>query len=106
MKTLDLHSFSGWYVGMFKPHLILSKELEVGIKSISADTSPDYHYHKVKTEYTILLSGLIRLESTNSYVKPGAVIILYPYEKNDQYFVYDSLILILNTPSIQGDKFY
>ena len=30
---------------------------------------------------------------------------LLPYEKNDQFFPEKSLILVLNTPSAQGDKF-
>ena len=106
MKVINCNSYNGWFVGNFKPNLIASEELEFGYKKIPAGTDPDFHYHKHKTEYTILIEGKIELQFNKQIITPIATIILYPNEKNDQHFIEDSLILIINTPSKTGDKHY
>lgn len=105
MEIINCNDFNGWYAGKFKPTLVNTKDIEFGFKKISKNTRPDYHYHKYKTEYTILIEGLILCESINKRIKPITCIKLLPYEKNDQYFLEESLILIINTPSIQNDKY-
>ena len=105
MEIIDCIDFNGWLVGKFKPALITTDDYEFGFKRISKDCKPDYHYHKFKTEYTILIEGLILCETLNKIIKPITCIKLLPYEKNDQLFLEDSLILVINTPSIQDDKY-
>ena len=95
----------GWFVGSFEPNLIKKEDIEVGVKKIAANTKPDYHYHKIKTEYTILLEGKIICLTENIHVETGSIIKLLPYEKNDQFFPVESLILVINTPSIKADKY-
>ncbi len=106
MKVIDCNSYNGWFVGNFKPNLMTSEDLEFGYKKIPAGTCPDFHFHLYKTEYTILIEGKIELQFTKQIIKPITTIVLYPNEKNDQYFIEDSLILIINTPSRTGDKHF
>ena len=54
MKIICCDDFNGWFVGNFNPSLIKTDEIEFGYKRILKGTKPDYHYHKYKTEYTIL----------------------------------------------------
>ena len=96
MKIVSTNYLNGWFIGNFLPNLIFSKEIEVGIKTIKKDTQPDYHYHKIKTEYTILLNGMIKCLSNNQIVTPGQTIIIKPYEKNDQLFIEESLIMLVD----------
>ena len=105
MDIIDCENLNGWYVGKFLPNLISSNLLEFGYKKILKNHKPDYHYHKLKTEYTILIEGSILLETSQKIIKPVTCIKLNPFEKNDQLFLEDSLILIINTPSVQNDKF-
>ena len=105
MEVIDCNNYFGWFVGKFNPALINSKELEFGYKRISKNTKPDYHYHKFKTEYTILIEGEIFCELTSKIVKPISCIKMNPNEKNDQFYTKDSLILIINSPSVMNDKF-
>ena len=105
MEIIKNDELKGWFVGIFEPNLIKKDDIEVGIKRIKANTYPDFHYHKIKTEYTILIEGKIICQTIKKVVESGSIIKLYPYEKNDQYFPIDSLILVINTPSIQGDKY-
>ena len=106
MKVLNTDYLSGWYIGSFEPSLVSSNEIEVGTKLVPSGTLPDYHYHKIKREITVVLSGSIKLESSGEIVSSGSAIILEPFEKNDQIFLEDTLILIINTPSAQSDKHY
>ena len=106
MKVLNTDYLSGWYIGSFEPSLVSSNEIEVGTKLVPAGTRPDYHYHKIKREITVVLSGSIKLESSGEIVTSGSAIILEPFEKNDQIFLEDTLILVINTPSAQSDKHY
>lgn len=105
MEIIPCDKLNGWFVGDFEPNILKSKNLEFGYKRISKGTKPDYHFHKYKTEYTILLEGLIRLEINNEIIKPITCIRLNPLEKNDQYFLENCLILIINTPSVRNDKY-
>tara|TARA_B100000886_G_C20420816_1_gene491479 strand:+ start:1394 stop:1714 length:321 start_codon:yes stop_codon:yes gene_type:complete len=104
LEIIKCDDYKGWFVGDFKPSLLTSRVLEFGYKRIKKGAKPDYHFHKYKTEFTILLEGSILLEITNKVVRPITCIKLNPMEKNDQYFLDDSLILIVNTPSIRNDK--
>lgn len=105
MEIIKCDNLNGWFVGDFEPNLICSKDIEFGFKRIPANTKPDYHFHKFKTEYTILLEGKILLENSNQTIKPITCIKLNPFDKNDQYFLEDCLILIVNSPSVKNDKF-
>lgn len=105
MEIIDCNNFNGWFVGDFKPSLITTNKIEFGFKKIPKNTKPDYHFHKFKTEYTILIEGLILCESIDKIVKPINCIKLHPLEKNDQFFLEDSLIMIINSPSVKNDKY-
>ena len=105
MEVIDCNSYNGWFIGDFKPNLINSKEFEFGYKKIPKGLKPDYHFHKSKTEFTILIEGKIILEKSNQLIEPITCIKLLPGERNDQSFIEDSIIMIINTPSIKGDKY-
>ena len=106
MKIIKAKTLKWWFVGNFEPNLIKNDELEVGIKHIDAGTQPDYHFHKRKKEYTILIKGKIICTDSGLEVKEGDIICLDPFEKNDQLFLEDSIILVINTPSAQNDKYF
>lgn len=105
MEIINCNDYFGWFVGKFKPALIYSKDLEFGYKRIPKNTKPDYHYHKFKTEFTILIEGEIFCESIDQIIRPISCIKMNPQEKNDQFYTKDSLILIVNSPSVIGDKY-
>ena len=101
---LDLRNLKGWYIGKFEPSLIESEKIEVGIKHVAKGTMPDGHFHKIKKEYTIIIRGSIRVND-KIYNQNGDCLVLNPYEKNDQEFLEDTLILVINTPSARDDKY-
>ena len=62
MEIIKCDNLNGWFVGNFKPNLIYSEDIEFGYKRIPKNTYPDYHFHKFKTEYTILIEGSIAMD--------------------------------------------
>ena len=105
MEIIKSDNFNGWFVGDFEPCLLKNKYLEFGFKRIKANSKPDYHFHNIKTEYTILIEGQILLENDGRIIEPITTIILYPKEKNNQHYLKDSLIMIINVPSVKDDKY-
>ena len=73
MEIISCEDYNGWFVGKFKPALIRTDEIEFGYKRISKGTRPDYHFHKSKTEYTVLIEGLILLKTNKTIIKPGNI---------------------------------
>lgn len=106
MEIINCNEYGGWFLGDFEPSLIKNKDFEFGYKRIPKYTEPDYHFHKFKTEYTILIEGKIICKESNKLILPITCIKLSPYEKNDQYFIDESLILIINMPSKKDDKYF
>ena len=104
VKILDVNHFRGWFVGSFEPALVHSKDIEVGFKRVKKGTVPDFHYHKLKTEYTILIEGLVSVEGVN--YSPLTCFQIDPYIRCPLFFLEDSLILVINTPSCPGDKYF
>ena len=47
----------GWLVGDFSPSLFKSKDIEVGLKYYNSGFKEKAHYHKISTEYTLVVKG-------------------------------------------------
>lgn len=103
-QKINVESLGGWFIGAFEPRLILSEDIEVGVKTIRAGTVADGHYHKIKHEYTIVISGLIETSSGLSF-GPGECAYIPPLSRNDHSFPVDTTVLVINRPSCQGDKY-
>jgi len=61
------------------------------------------HFHKIATEYNLLISGSMTLNGTQ--IKVGDLFIIKPGEIADPKFLEDCKILVVKTPSIPGDKY-
>ena len=65
----------GWLVGNFEPSLINSKDIEVGLKYYNKGDKESSHVHKIITEYTIVVSGKIKMND-QVYIEKDIVTIL------------------------------
>ena len=93
----------GWFIGDFEPTLFQTEDVEVAIKHYQAGESEATHYHKIATEFTVVLFGQIKMNgiiySSNQIIKvnPGVstdfealtdvstVVVKIPGAKNDKY---------------------
>lgn len=92
----------GWLVGDFNPALIKSKDIEVGIKYYKAGDYESKHVHNLVTEYTIIVSGTVKMNDIEYSDK--SIVVVNPTEPTDFYCITDAITLVIKTPSIPTDK--
>lgn len=93
----------GWFIGNFEPSLLKSKDFEVAIKEYKAGTVEDEHFHKEAIEFTIVLDGTITMNG----VEHGRndICLIEKNETNIFESITDSRLLVIKTPSVNGDKY-
>jgi hypothetical protein len=101
---MNLNDFTkGWLVGDFLPALINSKDVEVGIKYYKKGDKETRHVHKISTEYTIIISGKVLMNS--SVYNEKDIVKVLPGEYTDFNCLEDTITLVIKTPSVIGDKY-
>jgi quercetin dioxygenase-like cupin family protein len=95
--------FRGWVIGDFEPSLLRTKDFEVGILKHPKGEKWPAHYHKVATEYNILVSGSMKLCGIE--LVAGDTFILEPNEVADPTFHEDCTIVCIKVPSDTKDKY-
>lgn len=93
----------GWIVGDFFPALINNKDIEVGIKKYKAFEYEKSHVHRVITEYTIIVSGKVKMNN-QTYLE-NDVIEIKPGVSTDFLALEDTITVVIKTPSIPSDKY-
>jgi quercetin dioxygenase-like cupin family protein len=100
---MKLNNFiKGWLVGDFSPTLILSKDIEIGIKRYKKGDKDQKHYHKETTEYTVVISGVVKM--LDKIWSADDIIIIYPNVENEFECIEDACLLVIKTPSLPSDK--
>ena len=101
---MNLQNFTkGWLIGDFNPSLLKIKDVEVAIKKYKSGDKETKHYHKIATEYTIVLTGKVKL--INKIFNPDDIIVIYPNTENEFECLEDCILLVIKTPSVVGDKY-
>jgi len=93
----------GWFIGNFEPSLLKTKDFEVGILTHKKGEEWPKHYHKIATEYTVLISGSMTI--CGELIETGTIFILEPNEIADPVFHEDCTVVVVKTPSVVGDKY-
>ena len=100
---MNLNEFTkGWLVGDFLPALIQSKDIEVGVKYYTSGDTESRHVHKFVDEYTIVLSGKVKMNDVE--YSSGEIVYIEKESSTDFLCVDDSITLVIKTPSIPTDK--
>lgn len=105
MKTAKLDDMiKGWFIGNFEPSLCKTNDVEVAVKKYNKGDFEDKHYHKIATEYTLIISGRVRMN--NKEYKEGDIIIMEPYETTDFECLEDNTInVVVKLPGASNDKY-
>lgn len=105
MKTAKLDDMiKGWFIGNFEPSLCKTNDVEVAVKKYNKGDYEDKHYHKIATEYTLIISGRVRMN--NKEYKEGDIIIMEPYETTDFECLEDNTInVVVKLPGANNDKY-
>jgi hypothetical protein len=100
-KLKDMHS--GWFIGNFQPSVFKTNDIEVAIKKYKEGDYENAHYHKLATEYTVIVSGTVKMN--NKIYSEGDVIVIEPYESTDFRAITDVITTVVKIPGANNDKY-
>ena len=104
VKTAKIKDMTkGWFVGNFEPTLYKTNDVEVAVKSYSAGTYENRHYHKIATEITVVINGTVEMNGV-PYTR-GDIIIMDPGETTDFLALTDAENVVVKLPGVNNDKY-
>ena len=104
MKTARLDEMvKGWFIGNFAPTLYATNDVEVAVKQYRAGDSEQAHYHKIATEFTVILSGRVRMNGVE--YSQGDIIVMEPGDITDFEALEDSANVVVKIPGANNDKY-
>lgn len=104
MKKSKLEDMiGGWFIGNFEPSLLKTNDVEVAVKNYKSGDKEDKHYHKVATEYTVILKGKVRMMGIE--YNEGEILTIYPNESTDFLALTDVTTVVVKVPGANNDKY-
>lgn len=93
----------GWFVGNFEPSLYKTNDVEVAVKRYNAGDYENWHYHKIATEITTIISG--RVEMNGQIYEEGDIIVIEPGQGTDFRAVVETVNVVVKIPGANNDKY-
>tara|TARA_B100000780_G_C21105031_1_gene446152 strand:+ start:236 stop:568 length:333 start_codon:yes stop_codon:yes gene_type:complete len=104
MKKHNLDDMiGGWFIGNFEPSLFKTNDVEVAVKNYKAGDAEEAHYHKLATEYTVILKGKVIMMDIE--YKQGDILIIPPMESTDFLALTDVSTVVVKIPGASNDKY-
>ena len=104
MRTAKLSTMTkGWFIGNFSPTLCATETVEVAVKEYPAGFTEAWHFHKVATEFTVIVSG--EVEMNGSRYHAGDIIVISPGEGTDFKAVTPAVTTVVKLPGATNDKY-
>jgi quercetin dioxygenase-like cupin family protein len=104
MKRARLQDMvKGWFVGGFHPAAFSTGACEVGVKRYKAGDHEAAHYHKLATEITLVLSGIVSMRDQTW--KEGDIIVLEPGDVTAFKALTDTVTVVVKVPGVLDDKY-
>ena len=104
MKHFHLKDMQrGWFIGNFVPTVLKTSDFEVAVKEYKAGQTEEWHFHKVASEITVVVSGEIQM--CNKIFSQGDIIFLDPGEGTAFKALSDAATVAVKIPSVANDKF-
>jgi quercetin dioxygenase-like cupin family protein len=105
MKTAKLDNMvKGWFIGNFDPTLLKTNDCEVAVKHYKKGDYEEAHYHKVATEYTVIISGRVKMNGIE--YQAGDIIVMEPNESTDFEVLADGTVnVVVKIPGANDDKY-
>ncbi len=95
--------FKGWFIGDFEPSLLKTNDVEVGVKIYKEGDYEPSHYHKIATEFTVILEGSVQMNG-NKY-ETGSIIKILPNESTDFKALTNVKTVVVKIPGALNDKY-
>jgi hypothetical protein len=104
MEVSELEKMTkGWFIGNFEPTLYNTNDVEVAVKSyLKGDYEPS-HFHKIATEFTVILDG--KVEMNGIVYESGQIIKILPNESTDFRAITNVKTVVVKIPGVSNDKY-
>lgn len=94
----------GWFIGNFEPSLLKTNAVEVALKKYKKGDYEDSHYHKIATEFTVIVSGRVRMNGKE--YREGDIIVIEPNDSTDFEALEDNTVnVVVKIPGANNDKY-
>ncbi|MDR2338151.1 MAG: hypothetical protein LBE20_05840 [Deltaproteobacteria bacterium] len=105
MKTTKLDKMvKGWFIGNFEPTLCKTNSVEIAVKTYQKGDYEVAHYHKIATEYTVIVSGRVKMNGVE--YRAGDIIVMEPDEVTDFECLEDGTQnVVVKIPGVNNDKY-
>lgn len=100
-RLTDMHR--GWFIGDFEPTVFPTSACEVAVKRYRAGDREAAHVHRVATEFTLIVSGRVRMNTTE--FGPDDIVTIEPGVPTDFEALEDAVTVVVKVPCVAGDKF-
>ncbi len=104
MKTAKISDMTkGWFIGNFEPTLYKTNDVEVAVKEYKKGDHESAHYHKIATEFTVIISGKVKMDG-KIYGKDD-IIVIEPNDATDFTALEDTVTVVVKIPGANNDKY-
>ncbi|MDF7667518.1 hypothetical protein PT273_06625 [Orbaceae bacterium ESL0727] len=105
MKIANLNDMvKGWFIGNFEPSLLKTNAVEVAVKTYKKGDFEEAHFHKIATEYTVIISGRVKMNGVE--YGAGDIIVMEPNESTDFECLEDGTTnVVVKLPGANNDKY-
>ena len=104
MKIAKLDEMTkGWFIGNFEPSLYKTNDCEVAVIYYKAGDAESLHYHKIATEYTVIVSGSVKM--SGKVYNAGTIVVMEPGEVTDFEALTDAVNVVVKIPGANNDKY-
>jgi anti-sigma factor ChrR (cupin superfamily) len=93
----------GWFIGNFSPTLLATNQVEVAVKKYQTGDYEASHYHKIATEFTVIIEGLVQMNGVQ-YTK-GDILKIKPGVATDFKVLAPTTTVVVKLPGANNDKF-
>jgi quercetin dioxygenase-like cupin family protein len=93
----------GWFIGNFKPTVYKTNDVEVAYKIYKAGDKEKKHYHKIATEFSVVVKGIIEMNGRKYY--KGDIIVMEPGDVADFSVIEDAENVVVKIPGANNDKY-
>lgn len=93
----------GWFIGNFEPSLFKTNDCEVAVKSYHKGDYEEKHYHKIATEFTVVVKGRVRM--FDKEFGEGDIVVVEPGDATDFTALTDAMNVVIKIPGANNDKY-
>lgn len=93
----------GWFIGDFNPSLLKTEDVEVAVKRYKKGEKEDKHYHKIATEYTVIVTGRVKMNGVE--YGQDDIVVTKPMESTDFEVLEDTVTTVVKYPGAKNDKY-